>query len=257
MVKCESQYWVFIKAMVLGIIIFGQACESDYHNSRLDVPIPFQKGDICELCRMQTSDFRFSAEILLRNGKALKFDDAICLVQYFDMAKKLDLSDRRKVAAYYFGDYDTGRLIRSDSAIFVRSASFAGVMGKLGSAIAFADSSKAREFIKSHGGRFISFKDLWTYMGVADTSMHVFISKSGLTPNEIHVPYDKITELRFRAADEGVYSLEITGFDFDGAVHGIRKGFFQTARVRGSAHGEKHDIFCPALHRVVGQLVVD
>ncbi|MGC8654837.1 MAG: nitrous oxide reductase accessory protein NosL, partial [Candidatus Kryptoniota bacterium] len=160
MVNLERRYAIVV-SLVIGMAVFNVACESGYYNSRAVAPVPFQKGDICELCRMQTSDFRFSAEILLSNGKALKFDDAICLVQYFDMARKLDLSDRRKIAAYYFGDYDSGRLVRSDSAIFVRSANFAGVMGKLGSAIAFDDSGKAREFIKRYGGRFISFEDLW------------------------------------------------------------------------------------------------
>ena len=72
-------------ARLAGIVLLpatAQACSAQ--------PSPIAYGkDACDHCRMTISDQRFGAELVNKNGKAFKFDDAICLSGYLTGAEKL------------------------------------------------------------------------------------------------------------------------------------------------------------------------
>jgi copper chaperone NosL len=251
---------IVVPFLLLFMTAFVDSCSRSAASSAVvsERPVPLDgDNDVCELCRMRIGDMRFAAEMITDEGRVIKFDDVICLVQYFDMAKKLDLVSREKVKAYYFGDLETKRFVPADSSVFVRSSNYASVMGKLGSVIVFGDSIRAKRFLEKNGGRAIPFDDLWTYMGEADRTVRVFISKHGLDTSTIRIRKGQIVELDARAADDGVYNLQVTGFDFDGRLTGIRKGFFRSARIRGDIAGSRYPLYSSTLKRDVGVVIVE
>ncbi len=95
--------------LALSMIIIVSKCEQ-----RAIAPVPINGTiDVCTVCQMSVSDNGYAAEIVLKNGKAYKFDDIGCLFGY--LLENNSLKAEKK----YVQDRDTKRWVEIDKAYFV------------------------------------------------------------------------------------------------------------------------------------------
>lgn len=108
-----------MRASSLGLILLVLAgCQR--------APRPLVAGvDACDYCRMTVSDTRFGGEIQSRTGKISTFDAVECLASFH-----LDATDRNDVRAAWVSDFESGRLVPVDSAVFLREAKVNSPMGR-------------------------------------------------------------------------------------------------------------------------------
>ena len=130
---------------VLMMALLVTACER--------APRPLVAGvDACDFCRMTVSDTRFGGEIQSRTGRLHTFDAVECLASFH-----LDAADRGEVKAAWVSDFETGRLVPVDSAVFLQDSRLKSPMGR--NLVAFAPEHAFR-LTSSYGGRAITWDDV-------------------------------------------------------------------------------------------------
>lgn len=123
-------------------------------------PEPIRFGtDQCELCKMTISDQRFGAEIVVKTGKAYKFDSIECMVNYL-RTRQLDSAS---VALLLVTDFlSPGTLIDAKSAVYLRSEQVPSPMGA--DVSAYATSAAALALQLQHGGDVLSWEQVQQYI---------------------------------------------------------------------------------------------
>jgi hypothetical protein len=106
-------------------------------------PVAIRAGDICENCRRPIQNVKVAAEIVPPGGLPLKFRTVSCAARY--------LHERQGTGDVVFvTDFPSGRLIRPQSAIFVKSEIDDNT--KELDYYAFGNVPSALAFEKEHGG---------------------------------------------------------------------------------------------------------
>lgn len=122
-----------MKNLILFIVLFGllTACSPE--------PVPIQFGhDACDFCKMIIMDPKFGAELVTTKGKAFKFDDVNCLINF---AEEEQLA-KENVAHWLVIDFNKPEnFIPVDQAFFTRSAS---IMSPMASRIASFSNEETR-----------------------------------------------------------------------------------------------------------------
>lgn len=98
-------------ALVLLFSVFFWQCATG--------PQPLKYGtDNCDFCKMTLMDNRFGAELMTKKGKAYKFDDVNCFVQF----QKKGMPAPADIAGWYVADYaHPGVLLDAKTAVYLRS----------------------------------------------------------------------------------------------------------------------------------------
>ena len=129
--------------MLLGLVALG--CQR--------APRPLVAGvDACDFCRMTVSDTRFGGEIQSRTGKIHTFDAVECLASFH-----LAATDRDDVRGAWVSDFEDGRLVPVDSAVFLRDARVSSPMGR--SLVAFAPEHRAG-LEERYGGHAMTWSEV-------------------------------------------------------------------------------------------------
>lgn len=116
-------------------------------------PRPLVAGtDACDYCRMTVSDVRFGGEIQSKTGRIHAFDAVECLASFY-----LDASERGEVRAAWATDFESGRFVAVDSAIFIYEGRINSPMGR--SLIALAPDTPD-ETRRGYGGRVLRWPEL-------------------------------------------------------------------------------------------------
>ena len=117
-------------------------------------PRPLVAGtDACEFCRMTVSDVRFGAELVSRTGRVHTFDAVECLALFY-----LDAEARDDVRGVFVSDFESGRLLPADSALFLRGGSLRSPMGR--SLAAFSPDIGDAAIVQRYGGTVIRWADV-------------------------------------------------------------------------------------------------
>lgn len=109
---------------------------------------------MCARCKMAISEKRYAAEVIDRDGNALKFDDIGCMTSYV-----ADRVLRDTAAALFVMDYESRQWLEAAAAHYVKSEEIRSPMAS--GWIALRERSKAEEFAVRFHGRTMSFDDLW------------------------------------------------------------------------------------------------
>lgn len=116
-------------------------------------PRPLVAGtDTCDFCRMTVSDVRFGGEIQSNTGRIHAFDAVECLASFY-----LDASERGEVRAAWATDFESGRFVAVDSAIFIYEGRINSPMGRSLIALAPETPDEAR---RGYGGRILRWPEL-------------------------------------------------------------------------------------------------
>jgi copper chaperone NosL len=125
-------------------------------NSCSTEPVPLRFGaDNCHSCKMTISDQRFGAEIITKKGKAYKFDDTHCIVEFIH-SKAVPQDDISKV---YLVDFAApGKLIDANTAFLFKSDDLRSPMA--GNIASFGSKENRAKISKQHKGYELTWKDL-------------------------------------------------------------------------------------------------
>jgi len=120
-------------------------------------PEPIKPGvDRCSYCTMTVSDNHFGAEILTKKGKAFKFDDIHCLLDYLDN-KSIQAKDIKSI---YLTDFaGSHALLNSADAILLKSDSIQGPMG--GNLVAFSSLDSANKVKEKFPGILLRWNNIY------------------------------------------------------------------------------------------------
>ncbi|WP_379967881.1 nitrous oxide reductase accessory protein NosL [Ectobacillus sp. sgz5001026] len=134
--------------LVLVIITILAACGKQAVN-----PVAVdEKNDKCATCNMAVTNNQYATEVVLENGKALKFDDIGC------MYKWLQENSGEKLQAKFVRDYNTKEWVPSEKATYVYETSIKTPMAY--NVISFQNKSDAESYVKNQKGSVLSYEDL-------------------------------------------------------------------------------------------------
>lgn len=187
-------------------------------------PVPVDihpEEDVCETCRMLITDQRFAAECLMKKGRAKKFDDTICMIRYFDMAKTLGIAEREDARAYFVKDYDTKEWMPAQEAHFVK-ANIVTVMGY--GVVAFKSKERALQFSREYKGTVHRFDELWELYRRPNAEKEVTLKEGIMTPDVVSVKFGDLVEIRLNVEDDKDYHIAIRGYDNEGVFPAASKG---------------------------------
>lgn len=136
-----------ISRLIFPILIFSIiSCK----NGPEIKPVEILYGqDSCERCKMIISEKTYSAEYILADGKAMKFDDIGCMIHF-----NIELGTEHKILAQYVRDYETGDWIDATKAYFVSSKEIMTPMGH--GLVAFSNEESARRLASRFDGTVFS-----------------------------------------------------------------------------------------------------
>ncbi|MGY3418369.1 copper chaperone NosL [Bacillus mycoides] len=111
-----------------------------------------EKNDKCDICNMAVMDNQFATEVILENGKALKFDDIGCMYKWMDEHKN------EKTQEKFVRDYNTKDWVVVDKATYIYDKSIKTPMAY--NVISFKEKKDADSFVEKHTGEILSSKEL-------------------------------------------------------------------------------------------------
>ena len=97
-------------------------------------------------------DNQFATEIILENGKALKFDDIGC------MYKWMEINPGEKTKEKFVRDYDSKEWISLEDATYVYDKTITTPMAY--NVISFENKKDAESFVSNYKGKVLSYKEL-------------------------------------------------------------------------------------------------
>ena len=137
-------------------------------------PVPINYGhDECAYCRMKITDPRYGSEILLKTGKAYKFDSIECLTAFY-----LENKDRLSISSLWVPDFLTHIFISAEKAFYLHSKKLPSPMGMNISAHKTKDNLK--KIKEKYGGEELDWK------GVLDLVKKQWLSKKHKKKMESH-----------------------------------------------------------------------
>ncbi|WP_416826603.1 nitrous oxide reductase accessory protein NosL [Ectobacillus polymachus] len=111
-----------------------------------------EKNDKCANCNMAVMNDQFATEVILENGKTMKFDDIGC------MYKWLNKNNGEKIQAKFVRDYNSKEWVSSDKATYVYDASIKTPMAY--NVISFQNKNDAESYLKTNKGQLLTYQDL-------------------------------------------------------------------------------------------------
>ncbi|MFC0296789.1 nitrous oxide reductase accessory protein NosL [Geobacillus jurassicus] len=136
--------WLAIFIFIIGVIT---GCNQKAEPVAID-----EKNDKCDFCHMAVGNNQFATELVLKNGKVLKFDDIGCMYQWMKEHKN------ETVEAMFVRDYETNDWLEADQATYVYDQTIRTPMAY--NVISFKDEDKAKKFVEQHGGAVLTYNEL-------------------------------------------------------------------------------------------------
>lgn len=123
-------------------------------------PQPFNYGkDVCEHCKMTIIDPKFGGEVLTKKGKAYKFDDAICMINFLKSGEVKETAISQKLIVNFQKPND---FIEASKAVFLISSELKTPMG--GNAAAFTSQQGAELVKKGIAGNIMDWQSVQNQM---------------------------------------------------------------------------------------------
>ncbi|PAE26316.1 MULTISPECIES: nitrous oxide reductase accessory protein NosL [Bacillaceae] len=107
--------------------------------------------DSCAACNMGIADLESAAQIILKSGEPVLFDDIGCMTQYLQ-------SEKPEYEAAFVHDYLSREWISFDASAFIQHSDIESPMSY--GIAAFESLEKAEEYRKEHGGTEYSKEEL-------------------------------------------------------------------------------------------------
>ena len=116
---------------------------------------PIIKGkDGCDYCKMTISDLRFGGELITQKGRVYKFDDAHCIISFYEAN-----ASKTQYSRILFSDFDVpGKLINLKEAVLLKSDALRTPMG--GNIAAFSSIANMEKRNELYKGQHTTWEQL-------------------------------------------------------------------------------------------------
>jgi len=112
-------------------------------------------AEACDFCKMTILDGKYASQVISTKGKVYKFDDSHCLFEFLKNGGVW----RNEIAGIYFSDFaGSGKWLKSDQAIFLKSDKLRGPMG--GTVAVFTSEAVAKTMNAQVGGEIVTWQEL-------------------------------------------------------------------------------------------------
>lgn len=155
MKRTINRKWIAVLFVVVLGLLTACGSKKDVHP-----PEPIQEGvDRCEVCKMMIADDRHATQLLLNDGRSLKFDDI------GDMALWVKNNGLENVNVRYVRDYHTEEWIQIEQAFFAYDEQFHTPMAY--GVLSFKSKEDAEQYVRDQGtGVVMTYEQLenhtWT-----------------------------------------------------------------------------------------------
>ena len=238
------------RAVLLACTLALAACGAGGEATPVEI---YPEEDVCQTCRMLITDQRFAAECVMKKGRAKKFDDPICMVRYFDMAKTLRIAKRDDVRGYFVKDYDDKRWVDAKTANFVK-ADVVTVMGY--GLVSFRDKDRAEQFAREYNGTLVGFEDLWELYRRPNAEREVTLQNGVMKPDVVSVNFGDLVEIRLNVEGDEQYRIAIRGYDNDGVFPAASKGHPSFLRFNAARPGSGFVFVNIKNNKILGRFLV-
>ena len=138
----------FLLFLMAPAVILFLSCEKKLE------PVPIQYGqDECEYCRMKITDPRYGSELLLKTGKAYKFDSIECLAAYY-----IKYEDKNKIHSLWVPDFTTKEFMSAQKAYYLYSKNLPSPMGL--NLSAFQSMEELQKLKEKYGGEVLKWEQV-------------------------------------------------------------------------------------------------
>ncbi len=140
----------FILLMAPAVIFFlSGSCQKKELS-----PVPINYGqDECAYCRMKITDPRYGSELLLKTGKAYKFDSVECLAAFY-----MEYKDKNKIHSLWVPDFLTKEFIPAEKALYLRAKDLPSPMGL--NLSAFKNKQELEKVKQKYGGEILNWQQV-------------------------------------------------------------------------------------------------
>jgi len=111
--------------------------------------------DVCHICNMSITHVDYAAQIVLKNGDYVVFDDIGCLMEYV-----LE-NGEEKVGAGYIRDMNSSQWLKIEDAVYVYSKDYWTPMNY--GVVAFSSLEEANEYMEEQPGELVPYEELLTF----------------------------------------------------------------------------------------------
>ena len=117
-------------------------------------PVPINYGqDECAYCRMKITDPRYGSEILLKTGKAYKFDSIECLAAFY-----IENKEKMKINSLWVPDFISKKFIPAEKALYLHSKELPSPMGM--NLTAFEKKEELEKVKEKYGGEVLNWNQV-------------------------------------------------------------------------------------------------
>lgn len=158
----KLQKWLTTLGAIAGISLLIVGCGKEEAQ-----PVEIAEGvDKCDICHMHVPNDHNATEIILKDGKALKFDDIGCLHEWTEQ------HGTDEVAAQYVRDYYTAEWTKAEQATFAYDKEFKTPMSY--GIYSFKDKAQAENFVaEQKKGVIMDAEGLKTHTWERSMSKHM------------------------------------------------------------------------------------
>jgi hypothetical protein len=169
--------------------------------------------DACALCNM-TIDKLNQACGFYQSGEFVVFDSPGCLIRKIEAMKR---ESGRLPSRIYFADFNTARLIPSDSTTFLLTDHLPTVMNA--GVLCFSDHSAAKAMRKFPDEVVTDWAGFWTRRANPDRTVEVSVADGGFIPDVVLVNKGELVEWIVRGRElTGDLTFRLEGYDEIGEI---------------------------------------
>ncbi|MFY0542889.1 nitrous oxide reductase accessory protein NosL [Brevibacillus sp. H7] len=155
----KKLWMVFVALMTISVLMAGCGKQEAQ-------PVDIAEGvDKCEVCHMHIANDHHATEIVLKDGKTLKFDDIGCMYRW------LKENGKEQVDVQFVRDYYSQEWVKAENGAYAYDKSFKTPMGY--GIYSFKDKSTAESFVKEqHAGVIMTSQELDSHSFESSMKMH-------------------------------------------------------------------------------------
>ncbi|GED31717.1 nitrous oxide reductase accessory protein NosL [Brevibacillus centrosporus] len=132
----KKRTWTTIMGAVVGISLFVIGCGKQEAQ-----PVEIAEGvDKCDICHMHVANDQHATELVLKDGKVLKFDDIGCMHEWTEK------NGTEQVDTQFVRDYYTAEWLKEEQAAFAYDKTYKTPMGY--GILSFQDKAAAEKFVQ-------------------------------------------------------------------------------------------------------------
>lgn len=139
--------WILL---TVAVLILAACSEKTYEPREIN-----PETDVCYMCNMSITHVDYAAQVVLKNGDHVAFDDLGCLMEYvLEQGKD-------KIGAGFIRDTNSSKWLNIEEAIYVYSKEYWTPMNY--GVLAFSSHEEASDYIQEQPGEIVPYEELLTF----------------------------------------------------------------------------------------------